>query len=1271
MSYIYNVALKNIWSKRLTNLLSLVFLFSFVQTSAYAEVNAVDFKELKRSQIITIVEALTPHFHSVRNRIQQGSDTYLLPEEVEKDINAIDVLSQYPFYESLMTIWARLKFEMFHVQLGDQDADIKEGAIEAIKFMASSKDKDLVGDLDTAIKVLKNARYKLSSEHSLSQKNLSRLENLRTALGMKTDAEPLPSIDELLGRSRMDKGSAERHLKEFSEILNKRIIGQPEVIEALEALEWERLFTSSPENTPDVIYFMGSPGTGKDTAAEAFTDALHGEEGAFHEHMFRLPLMRERPDLWQVLGSATGYVGSENLPPFLEFLVNHSGGRYKLDKAEEGLKIIENPDWKGSNLPNFAPPESAVVFINEFHSWSKEIKDVFIKQALEKGLFSVNNPNGGLAQIQVPVRFVIASNEGISLITSRESNGQRYGKSLNFDEMLGKWQRVHLDKKALKADIMATNGPARGGGSAGREGISEELLNRIPDRFLLLLRPLSPESLKAIAKIELDRLSRSYKKASPLNPGIEIVWPDSIYEFVQSYDYNAEDNGRPIATKIRSLIKEPLIQFFKSGTIDSDFPLKLTISVVSNDNGTKSLEIKVVSDEGQDLGTFHQLIKATEKDLIAEPIDDALIDRLARLPEVIKSRVFGVDEIAERVSDRVLSLANRTSQKSDSPRSASAIVLMGPTSTGKTELSKAITEALTGDDKNALVIDFSQVQTLHEFKTRILGVRDSFGNPIPSDFMKHYDRLDGDVVVVMDELSNVRDPDLLKSLYDFFREPILSTFSDGKDRDMSRVKVIVTGNSGIELYKNVPRDVPMEQQMMAWDEISKRLTKDREMQRVILEKNFPEPLLARWGLNNIFFVSPHNYKSLKQLTQLKLSQMIKKIKASDGHRGWDLGFASVEDYEAFVHSIIENAFNLRDQGASIDAYIKDDLLAPLEVQLLKSKVPSGSRILIKKSDDGFMLYSDVSEYSGLFKLPKVKDQNENSFSRVSDHSRIVTAYHEVGHALAEKLLFEGLTEPKLISIVPGVAKIGLEWVAYAGIAESRIYMDGKITREWVIRRIAQLAAGETAERLITQSEVHSAGKENDMKRATRLAELAVLKFGLSEAWGTESVPAGMELNDFVSRFSEEKKRKFEAEVSKLILEGRALARELLVKNFDTVVVPLSKELAKKGTLKQEEMAPFFEKAQMVDVSEIKNPNWFFSTQTWIRSKVSGLTGRSLKRDGSIRSQDLLPDSVANIEEIVEDRKRKLYSQVQPPGNVPLFDESEFKSLKLDCNDLLK
>lgn len=1250
----------------------LLLVLSFCLSAPALAIEVSELRSLSRDEIIEVSNQLAPYFKVIKDRIEAQGDVEI--ESYEKDLKALNHLSEYPIYESAMTIWKRLEFEILKVSPSRQSRDLKERARLSLNKMLTDKDEFFVKKMTESIDLLSAARYKSDTDRALNSLNIKMLKELQRIVILKKGDTPLTSLDELVNGTRLNREAATQQLGRFSEMLKAKVIGQPEVIEALEALEWERQFVTSKDVRPDIVYLMGSPGTGKDTAAEALADALHGKDGAYHEHMYRLPIMKKEADLWQVLGSATGYVGSDSFPPFLKFLIEHSGGRYVLAK---GGAIAENPDWKGSDLPGFAPPSSAVVFINEFHNWSKEIKDVFVKQALEKGIFEINNPKGGLSQIEVPVRFVVASNEGISLTTARESNGQRFGKPLSYEETLKKWEEASIDKKRLKNEIMATNGSVNSGKSS-IEGISEELLSRIPERFLMLMRPLSPDNLQEIAGIELKKQLKKFEGETALNPGIEVIWENDIIQMVQGYDYNPEDNARPVLGRVKSLVVEPIIQLLKSGDLNLEKPIQLSISIKANEDSTLSLIVNAKA-ENADIGEFIVPIKSTEKDRLKNPIDDSEIERLANLPEMIKSRVFGVDAIADRISERVISLANQTASNQGAARSASTLVLMGLSSTGKTELSKAITEALTGDERNALVLDFSQIQSVHDFKTRVLGSRDGLGNPIASDFMKHYDRNDGNLVVVFDELSNVKDPDLLKSLYDFFREPILSTFSDGKERAMTQVKVIVTGNSGIELYKNIPRNVSMEQQMVAWEKVSRGLINSPEMQRSVLEKSFPEPLITRWGRNNIFFVPPHSYKSLKQLAQFKLAQMIKKIAPDNGRRGWSLGFASEEDYTLFVEALVEKAFNLREQGASIDSFIKDDLMAPLESKFLMGKVPSGSRVLIEsRGDKKFGFYSESIEFAHMMNLDgaKGKEKADLILDEMEDKraKQVLTAYHEVGHALSRELLFRGQAVQTEVSILPGVAYINNEWVAYLGVAKALQNAEPNITREWVIRQLAVLTAGETAERLVTKGEVHTAGKSNDMERATRLAETAVIRFGLSETWGTGAVPAGTELNTYISRLSEDRKKLFEDEVNKLINEGRALARELLVANFEAVVVPMSKKLAEKGVLKMDEMAPFFEEAKLVNVSEKKESAQSFSIKSWVRSLFSSRTPRSELRDGVFKREDLLPETFADIDQIVEQKRKDLYAQVQVPQEVPIFDSKDFEigksALKADCESLL-
>jgi len=1253
---------KRVKKIRTIGLLSLFMVF--FSPSAFSE--PTDYTTFRRAELEKIAEDLSPHFKLLKE-ITQENRRGMSKEEVTEMVEA---LGRTPFKECASGLFALFKYQVLETSPANQNRELKSRITELLKAMISTADEDLLTDMKrTNSKVYEHKMY-TKELVGFKKTNMNFIAGALKELKEKPESAPLPSLNTLIHMAEETRFEVIESLKDFSKKLSDRLIGQPEVVKAMEAQEWERHFIHHSNQMPSVIYLMGGPGTGKDTAAEALTDAIHSKDGAHKDHLFRLPIMRREADLWKVLGSATGYVGSETLPPFIEFLVKHSGGKYLIAGEGKTAHVIQNPEWKGESLPGTLPPESAVVFANEFHNWSKENKDVFLKEALEKGLFRINGPKEGLTYIEVPIRFVVASNEGIGLISSREANGERFGAPLTYEQSYSKWEAVSDNKSLLKSEIQAGNGAKNNGGVTQTEGVSEEFLRRIPNRFLILMKPLSPEELREIAGIALKSIKKDLEVATAINPGLKLSWDTQVLTVIQDYEYIPEDNAGPILDRVKSFINEPLISFLRSEKIKLDKPVQLRVSIDENEDGTKSLGIVALDLENNVIGNFKEPIAVTEKDRLADPISDERIDELLTLESRLNAQVFNVEDVAKRLSDRVLSAANKQDSSASNPQRATTVVLMGLSSTGKTELAKALSKELTQSESEGLVIDFSQVQTLHDFKVKILGIRDSLGNSTASDFMKHYDRTGGDLVVIFDELANVNNPDLLKALYDFFREPVVRTFSDGKDRVMSKVKVIVTGNSGIEEYASVPRTVPMEQQMAAWQKIHQGMVESPEAKREILEKRFPEPLINRWSLNNVFFVGPHTYKSLKQLAQLKFLKMIEDLQPKSGQRGWELGFYNPEEFSILMNTIVEKGFNLREQGSSIDLYISDDIRAPLEALLLRNKVPSGSRIMIHRMNETFFVSSEALKESWPLSLRNRVQEERLPVSEGMKDLQILTAYHEAGHAIASRVLFSGQRTPKEITILPGVTRIGGKWIVYKGVAEDEILAKSSPTREWFVRAIAQLAAGETAQRLVTRGEVHDAGKGNDMERATSLAESAILHYGLSEKWGTEAVPSEVSLHEYVSQFSEPKKRLFEKEVKKLINEGRALAREVLVLNMDQVLVPMAKLLAEKGSLKEADMAPFFEESVLRNVSETQHSSIAFELKTWARYLKSYLTGRSQKRDGIFKDPKYKSNIVADIGSITEKEKKDQFDSVPPPADAP-SDENESSARDESCETLLQ
>ena len=92
-------------------------------------------------------------------------------------------------------------------------------------------------------------------------------------------------------------------------------------------------------------------------------------------------------------------------------------------------------------------------------------------------------------------------------------------------------------------------------------------------------------------------------------------------------------------------------------------------------------------------------------------------EKLLKLPEILHKRVIGQDEAVVAVSDAILRA--RAGLK-DENRPIGSFIFMGPTGVGKTELAKALSEALFDTEKNMIRIDMSEYMEKHSV-SRLVG----------------------------------------------------------------------------------------------------------------------------------------------------------------------------------------------------------------------------------------------------------------------------------------------------------------------------------------------------------------------------------------------------------------------------------------------------------------------------------------------------------------------------------------------------------------------
>ncbi len=1062
------------------------------------------------------------------------------------------------------------------------------------------------------------------------------------------------------------KGDAELTLqqksKQFQILLEKYIKGQPHVVERLVRLRSRDAFFGLRE-TPAFLWFMGPPGTGKDTSVRGYLAAVHKDPNAHKNHLYRIDPLRKEADLNTLLGSSTGYRGSEHFPPILQFLVEHSAGKYMIEEnlkasgSDPKFKIIENPNWQpGMVLPGYFAPEDGIVYCDEFHDWSKENKNAVAKKAVEyEGVWTIKSPNGGLKEIYVPINIVAASNDGIELVTSREKNGERFGKPLTYEQMKSKADVVRNNPTALRGSILKGNDDVA---KEDQKGTSEELLNRIPEDNLILFDPISPEFLRHIAENKMGDLQARVQRSTTGFDKVNLKWTENVIRFLQEYHYVAEDQARPIDNKITALIENTIIEASKKDLLLPNETVEVLMDVVLQPNNTWKMLFKVKNLENSTTPErfFDLPVSATLVDSARLPITDAELDKLMQLPANLKRDIVGQRHVLDKLGRAlILTAEGRASiiTAADAKDPARAFMLLGPTSTGKTETAKVIAENEFGDRNAAVTIDCTQLQTIEAMTHKILGFKDASGKPVISDFMKHYDRNNGRLVIVLDELANVRDKDVLNALFDLLREPVLATFSDNRERILSNVIILITGNASQEILKQLPSHLPEDVLREAWMEIYERLEIDPEMRRHVLENYFNPPLIARMGDERIFFYKPLSYAQVRELTIMKLENMIDNLEPKEGRRGWSVRVANVAEYMQILTALEDNGFRVKEQGASIDTYVREVFGKELRAQLLLNKFADKDTVdlsfvetkikEVNHEERRVLVFNLTSKTGKTIQFEIDGKPIEHAPVTMKEDTLLVSA-HEAGHMIAGMALMGDFTLPSYLRILPGVTNIADEWIYYAGIAGHQEIRKAEKSRDYFINEIAILMAGTVAESLVVDGGINTAGRSNDIQRATILAKRALLDFGMSEKLGY------LQLKE--SDLSDEDRKTLHTEMKAMVDEGANLAKKAILANKELFVRYVN-DLGRAGKLNKKQIIDTMNQVGLVKdydpnfQTEITKNEKDFNTKTQTERRA-GLKYKFVATLGLMDIKD-----VVDIAQEIKDRKAKDLTTATIPQNLAI------------------
>ena len=181
-------------------------------------------------------------------------------------------------------------------------------------------------------------------------------------------------------------------------------------------------------------------------------------------------------------------------------------------------------------------------------------------------------------------------------------------------------------------------------------------------------------------------------------------------------------------------------------------------------------------------------------------------DKLLNLDNILHQRVVGQDEAVEAVTDSVI---RARSGLKDPRRPIGSFIFLGPTGVGKTELAKALSEALFDSEENIVRIDMSEYMERHAV-ARLIGAPPGYVGYDEGGQLTEAVRRKPYSVILFDEIEKAH-PEVFNVLLQLLDDGRL-TDSQGRTVDFKNTVVIMTSNIGSQyLLDGIKEDGELEE----------------------------------------------------------------------------------------------------------------------------------------------------------------------------------------------------------------------------------------------------------------------------------------------------------------------------------------------------------------------------------------------------------------------------------------------------------------------------
>ena len=313
-------------------------------------------------------------------------------------------------------------------------------------------------------------------------------------------------------------------------------------------------------------------------------------------------------------------------------------------------------------------------------------------------------------------------------------------------------------------------------------------------------------------------------------------------------------------------------------------------------------------------------------------------ERLKNLEGILHTRVIGQDEAVTAVAKAIR--RGRAGLK-DPKRPIGSFLFLGPTGVGKTELSKALAEALFGNENALIRVDMSEYMEKHSV-SKFIGSPPGYvgfeeGGQLTEKIRKHpYS------VILFDEIEKAH-PDVFNIMLQILDDGIL-TDAQGRKVDFRNTVIIMTSNLGAKDILNTASKLGFASEDKEKDAAKSENEKIREKVMEEVKRAFKPEFLNR--IDEIIVFRRLVEEDIEKIAKLMLDSLKKRLEANE---------ITAEFSDEAVALISKKGFDPVYGARPLRRAIQSNIEDMLSEEIIDGNVKAGDKITVGVKDDKFVV----------------------------------------------------------------------------------------------------------------------------------------------------------------------------------------------------------------------------------------------------------------------------------------------------------------------------